>query len=55
MLQVIAVMEARCVLYVKVCMFTQLEQNKISLMSVNKSEIVTLSVQHGIIVTVIFQ
>jgi hypothetical protein len=54
MLQVIDNMEASCVFYVKVGTFTHLEQNKISLLTVNKSGIVTLTVRNEIIVSVIF-
>jgi len=46
MLQVMDNMEASCVFYVKVGMLTHLEQSKISLLTVNKSGIVTLTVQH---------
>jgi len=54
MLHVMDNMEASCILYVKVGTFTHLEQSKISLLTVNKSGIVTLTVQHDMIVTVIF-
>jgi len=54
MLQVMDNMEASCVFYVKVGTFTHREQNKISLLTVNKSGIVTLTVQHDMIVRVIF-
>jgi len=54
MLQVMDNMEARCVFYVKVGTFTHLEQSKISLLTVNKSGIVMLTVQHDMIVNVIF-
>jgi len=54
MLQVMDNMEASCVFYVKVGTFTHLEQSKISLLTVNKSGIVTLTVQHDMIVSVIF-
>jgi hypothetical protein len=53
MLQVMDNMEASCVFYVKVGTFTHLEQSKISLLTVNKSGIVTLTVQHDKIVTII--
>jgi len=53
MLQDMDRMEASCVFYVKVGTFTHLEQSKISLLNVNKSEIVTLTVQHDMIVSVI--
>jgi hypothetical protein len=46
MLQVMDDMEASCVLYVKVGMFSHLEQSKISLLTVNKSVIVKLTVQY---------
>jgi len=54
MLQVMDNMEASCVFYVKVVTFTHLEQSKISLLTVNKSGIVTLTIQHDMIVSVIF-
>jgi hypothetical protein len=54
MLHVMDNMEACCVFYVKVGMFTHLEQSKIFLLTVNKSEIVMLTVQHDLIVSVIF-
>jgi len=54
MLHVMDNMEASCVIYVKVGTFTHLEQSKISLLTVNKSGIVTLTVQHDMIVSVIF-
>ena len=54
MLQAMDNMEARCVFYVKVGTFTHLEKSKISLLTVNKSEIVTLTVHHDMIVSVIF-
>jgi len=54
MLQVMDNMEASCVFYVKVGTCTHLEQCKISLLTVNKSGIVTLTVQHDMIVSVIF-
>jgi len=47
-------MVASCVFYVKVGTFTQLEHSKISLLTVNKSRIVTLTIQHDMIVSVIF-
>jgi len=55
MVQVMDNMEASCVCYVKVSTFTHLEQSKISLLTVNKSGIVTLTVQHDKIVSVIFK
>jgi len=54
MLQVVDNMEASCVFYVKVGTFTHLEQSKISLLTVNRSGIVTLTVQHDMIISVIF-
>jgi len=54
MLKVRDNMEASCVFYVKVSTFTHLEQSKISLLTVNKTGIVTLTVQHDMIVSVIF-
>jgi hypothetical protein len=47
-------MEASCVFYVKVGTFTHLEQSKISLLTVNTSGIVMLTVQHDLIVSYIF-
>jgi len=54
MLQVMDNMEACCVFHVNVGTFTHLEQSKISLLTVNKSGIVTLTIQHDMIVSVIF-
>jgi len=54
MLQVIDNMEASCVFYDKVGTFAHLEQSKISLLTVNISGIVTLTIQHDRIVSVIF-
>jgi hypothetical protein len=54
MLQVVDNMQASCTFYLKVGIFTHLEQSKISLLTFNKSGIVTLTVQHDMIVTVIF-
>jgi hypothetical protein len=54
MLEVMANIDASCVFYVKVGTFTHLEQSKIVLLTVNKSGIVTLTVQHNLIVNVIF-
>jgi len=45
-------MEARCVFYVKFGMFAYLEQCKISLMMVNISGIVRVSVRHDLMVSV---
>jgi len=53
MLQVMDNMEASCVVYVKVGTFTHLEQSKISLLTVNNSGIVTLTVQHDMVVSII--
>jgi hypothetical protein len=53
MLQVMDNMEASSIFYVKVSTFTHLEQSTISLLTVNKSGIVTLTVQHDMIVSVI--
>ena len=52
MLQVMDNMEASCVLYVKVGMFTHLEQSKISRLTANKSGIVTLTIQLDLMVSV---
>jgi hypothetical protein len=52
MLQVMDNMEVSCIFYVKVSMFTHLEQSKIALLTVNKSGIMTLTVQHDMIVSV---
>jgi len=46
--------EASCVFYVKVCMFTQLEQSKICHLTVKKTGIVRLTVQHDGIVSIGF-
>jgi len=46
--------EASCVFYVKVSTFTHLEQSKTSLLMVNKTGIVRLTVQHDLIVSVSF-
>ena len=54
MLQVMDNMKASCDFYVKVGMFTHLEQSKISLLTVNKSGIVTVTIQHDMIVGVMF-
>jgi len=54
MLQVMDNMEASWVFYVKVGTLTHLEQGKISLLTVNKSRAVTLTVQHDMIVSIIF-
>jgi hypothetical protein len=54
MLQVMDNMEASCVFYVKVGTFTRLEQSQIFLLTITKPGIVTLNVQHDLIVSVIF-
>jgi hypothetical protein len=54
MLQVMDNMETSCVFYVKVGRLTHLEPSIISLLTVNKSGIVTLTIQHDLIVSVIF-
>jgi len=54
MLQDMDNMEASCVFYVKVGTFTHLEQSTISLLTVNKLEIVKLTVQHDLIVSISF-
>jgi len=54
MLQVCDKMEVRCVFYVKVSTFTHLEQSKMVLLTVNKSGILTLTIQHDLIVSVCF-
>jgi hypothetical protein len=54
MLQVLDNMTASCVFYVKVGTFTHLEKGKISLLSINKSGIVMLTLQHELIVSIIF-
>jgi len=54
MLEVMDNMQASCVIHVKVGTFIHLEQSKISLLTVNKSGIVTLTIQHDTIVSVIF-
>jgi hypothetical protein len=54
MLQVMDNMEASCIFYVKVGMFTHFEQSKISLLTVKKSEIETLTISYDMTVSVIF-
>jgi len=54
MLRVMENMDASCVFHVKVGTFTHLEPRKISLLTVNNSEIVMLTVQHDMIVRVTF-
>jgi hypothetical protein len=47
-------MKASCVFYVKVGMFTHLEQSKISLLTVKISGIEMLTVRYDMIVSVTF-
>ena len=47
-------MEASCVFYVKVSMFTHLAHNKTTLLTVNQSGMVRLIVRHDLIVIVSF-
>jgi len=54
MLQDMDNMEADCIFYVKVGTFTHLEQSKISLLTVNKMGIVTLTAQDDLIASVSF-
>jgi len=54
MLQVMDNIVVSCVFYVKVSTFTHLEESKIGLLTVIKSGIVTLTVQHDMIVSVSF-
>jgi hypothetical protein len=54
MLQDMDNMEANCVFYVKVSMFTHLEQSKTSHVTVNRFGIVRLTVHHHLIVTLGF-
>jgi len=54
MLQDMDNMEASCVFYVMVGMFTHLEQSKTSRLTVNKTGIVRLTVQHDLIVSISF-
>jgi hypothetical protein len=54
MLQIIDNMEASCAINVKVGKFIQFEQRKISLLTINKSGIVTLTVQHEMSISTIF-
>jgi len=54
MLQDMDNMEASCVFYVKVSMCTHLEHSKTSLLTVNNTGIVRLTVQHYLIVSVSF-
>jgi len=54
MLQVMDNMEVSCIFYVKVSTFTHLELSKIALVTVNTSGIMTLTVQHNMIISVSF-
>jgi len=54
MLQVMDNMEVSCVCYVKVSTFTHLEQSKIALLNLNKSGVMTLTIQHDMIVSASF-
>jgi hypothetical protein len=54
MLQLMDNMEAHYIVYVKVGTCTHLEHSKISDLNVDKSGIVTLTVEHDMIVSVIF-
>jgi hypothetical protein len=54
MLRVMDNMETSYVFYVKVATLADLEQSNIFLLTVNKSGIVTLTLQHDLIVSVIF-
>jgi hypothetical protein len=54
MLQGMDNMEASCIFYVKVGTFPHLEQSKIFLLTLNIPGIMTLTVQHELIVSVIF-
>ena len=47
-------MEASCVLYVQVGVFTHLEQNKVSFWNVNKTGIVRQTIQYELIVSIRF-
>jgi len=49
MLQDMDIMEASCVLYVKVGRFNRLEQSNICLLTVNKMGILRLTIQHGMV------
>jgi hypothetical protein len=53
MLQGMDNMEASCIFYVKVGTFTDLGLSKISIMTVNKSGTVTLTIQHDMIISII--
>jgi len=54
MLQDMDNMEASCIFYVKVGTFTHPEQSRISLLTVNKTEIVKLTEQHDLIASISF-
>jgi hypothetical protein len=54
MLQDIDNMEAICVFYVKVSMFTHLAQSKTTLLTINQSGMVRLMRRHDLIVIVSF-
>jgi hypothetical protein len=45
-------MEASCIYYVKVGTFTHVEQNKIFILTDNKTGMVRLTVQHALIASV---
>jgi len=51
MLHVLDNMAVSCGFYVKVSTFTHFEQSKTALLTVNKSGIMTLTVQHDMIVS----
>ena len=55
MLQDMDNIEARCIFYVKVSTFPHLEQSNSSLVTVNQSGIVRITVQHDLIVSVSFK
>jgi len=46
--------EASCICYVKVGLLTHLEQSKIAHLTVNKTRLVRLTVQHDLIVSISF-
>jgi hypothetical protein len=52
MLQDMGNMEASCVFYVKVGMFTHLEESKTTLLTVNIMELVKLTLQHDLVLSV---
>jgi hypothetical protein len=54
MLEVMDNMEVNCFFYVKLSTFTHIKQSKIALLNVNISGIVTLTIQHDMIVSVSF-